>query len=62
MYSRYNSNDNKTDYTDCFAYGKFKCNALVEMECRLKGKCKFYTPKHIYIERIKAARNKNINI
>ncbi len=53
MYSKYNTSDDKIDFTDCFAYGKFKCNALVEMECRNKGECKFYIPKHIYIKRMK---------
>ena len=62
MYSKYDTNDNRIDFTDCFAYGKFRCNALVEMECRQKGKCKFYTPKHMYIEKLKAARGKNIDI
>lgn len=52
MYSKYDTNDNGIDFTDCFAYGKFKCNALVEMECRKCGKCSFYIPKHIYIQKI----------
>ena len=36
--------ENKNIKTDCFAYSKRGCSALIEMTCRL-GKCGFYKNK-----------------
>ena len=52
MHSKYENQDSSIDFTDCFAYGKYKCNALTEMICKRCDKCPFYTPKHVYIEKI----------
>lgn len=52
MQSKYKKDD-VTDYSDCFAYGKYRCSALTEMMCRTCKSCKFYQPKYIYDERVK---------
>lgn len=48
MKSRYDIEDVEDLFSDCFAKGKYSCTALVEMECKTKGKCNFYMSKKEY--------------
>lgn len=52
MYSKYENRDSSIDFTDCFAYGRYRCKALTEFICKECGKCSFYLPRHVYEEKI----------
>lgn len=52
MYSKYEKIDSSIDFTDCFAYGRYKCKALTEFTCKKCGKCNFYMPKYLYEQKV----------